>query len=51
MGTRPAAEVHLQHALSIAKELGKEEEARVWLQCGLLAHPRFSGWQQQRRRD
>jgi tetratricopeptide (TPR) repeat protein len=34
MGTRPAAEVHLQHALSIAKELGKEEEARVWLQCG-----------------
>ena len=34
MGTRPAAEMHLQHALSLAKELGKEEEARVWLQCG-----------------
>ena len=34
MGARDAAEMHLSHALSVAKELSAEDEARVWLQAG-----------------
>ena len=32
-GARDAAEMHLSHALTVAKELSAEDEARVWLQA------------------
>jgi tetratricopeptide (TPR) repeat protein len=42
-GGRPAAEAHLQHALSLARQLtpaaaAEEQEARVWVQAGNAHH-------------
>ena len=34
MGAREAAEMHLAHACSVARELGAKEEAETWLRAG-----------------